>query len=139
MQAETDTSAEAVERLARDCDDHAQWLRDRTPEGGTAGLAEVYDRIGATLRALHTRAQQAEAERDALIADNAMLVQGLTDANNACVAAETERDAARAAHRENARILGLLFNELQGRVDAGKVIAIGRCAARARAALGGAA
>ena len=65
MQAETDTSAEAVERLARDCDDHAQWLRDRTPEGGTAGLAEVYDRIGATLRALHTRAQQAEAERDA--------------------------------------------------------------------------
>lgn len=48
---------------------------------------------------------------------------------------KAERDRMRAAHEENARVLDLLFNDLQGRVDAGKVIAIGKCAERSRAAL----
>jgi hypothetical protein len=40
-----------------------------------------------------------------------------------------------AAHEENARILGFLVNELQGRVDGGKLIALAQCLARSRAAI----
>lgn len=67
-----DSSREAVERMAHDCDGHAQWLRDRTPEGGTAGLAEIYGRIAATLRTLLT-------ERDTLAAANATLAEEIEE------------------------------------------------------------
>ena len=41
---------------------------------------------------------------------------------------------AREAHTENARILGYLVNELQGRVEAGKLAAVVACWNRSKAA-----
>ena len=41
---------------------------------------------------------------------------------------------AREAHTENARILGYLVNELQGRVEAGKFAAVVACWTRSKAA-----
>lgn len=39
------------------------------------------------------------------------------------------------AHEENVRILGFLVNELQGRIEGGKLAALAGCLDRARAAL----
>ena len=39
------------------------------------------------------------------------------------------------AHRENARVLGLLHNELQGRIDAPKLAALFECLARSTAVI----
>lgn len=50
-----------------------------------------------------------------------------------------EREALRAAHAENDRLLRLVAHDLQGRVDASKLGAIMQCADRARAALSGSA
>lgn len=82
--ADVDTSAEAVERRV---DELLGWLTG--PDSGqNDGITETV----RVLRALHARATQAETEQDALIADNAMLTQGMTDANNACAEAEADRD-----------------------------------------------
>lgn len=114
--ADVDISAEAVERLAHDCDGHAQWLRDRTPEGGTAGLAEIYGRIAATLRALLARAEAAEGRCD--LFDTQAAAAKIMAAN-----AEAQRDAALAERDRLAEALARAEQQLDyGQYDAAQDI-----------------
>jgi len=48
---------------------------------------------------------------------------------------DAENARLREAHQENARVLGYLENELQGRVEAWNMAALSKCADRSRAAL----
>ena len=82
---ETSTSREAVEQLA------AVFAR-RGPAGGGAIAGTLYGTVAATLRALLARAEQAEANRDAVTA----AWQSLHNATMArAIAAETELAAER--------------------------------------------
>lgn len=67
------------------------------------------------------------------------VIAPIADLRDRVAELEAEREALRAAHAENDRLLRLVAHDLQGRVDAGKLGAIMQCADRARAVLSGSA
>lgn len=94
----TDTSAEAVERLAAVFD-------RRGPAGGGSINGVVYGTVAATLRALL-------AERDAAVNARNAAIREVGNSARAMVAAETERDAAQARLRACFRAWATLHNTL---------------------------
>lgn len=84
-----------------------------------------------TLAAMIDKALDASQTRLKELALDALVAKGEADENLARVK-ELED-----AHAENARILGFLFSELQGRVEDGKLGALGLCCERSRKALKG--
>jgi len=103
-----------------------------------AGLLYRRVDVDPIIEILRVRAKAAEARERALLETNQIQRDATVEAaslRHRLKVAEAERDRLREAHEENARILGYLENEMQGRVEAGKVGALSKCAARSRAAL----
>lgn len=57
------------------------------------------------------------------------------NAEDAALGLFYENERLRGLHAENARILGFLVNELQGRIDGGKLAALSLCLDRSNAAI----